>query len=156
MKATRYYRLAFWLPLLAGALLAPWLYGRWILSLLFGLVAEGISHGAGDEPLKLVLLVALLVPIALAYLVVALGCLWALRNRGEQEHRKLARRAPLWLGLATACVTVLIFLLPENASGVHVPALVLGVLAVVVGYAYLGLAAVVLALLRASSIVESP
>lgn len=155
MKATLYYRIAFALPVLLGVVSVPVLIVAYGNSILTAVVSEIFSSGFFEKFLGLALLFFFLIPVALAFAPVAIGALVFLRNRDEDAHRKLARRAPWLFGFSAACISIVLVLTRENVSGdLGDFALIPAVLAVIVGYVYLGLAAVVFSILRACSLID--
>jgi len=155
MKATSYYRPAFALPVFLAALAIPLLIRTYSLEVFEILASEIVSSGASAPSVGIALLSLVSIPVAMASAPVAAGALFFLRRNDAGAHRRLARRAPVWLGLSTACTAVALVLVMETVSGdlLHF-AMISAVLAVIAGYHHLNSAAIVFVLLRACSLID--
>lgn len=99
--------------------------------------------------------VALLSPVMLACLVVLPVLLWRLWDQPEEVYWRSSRRAPIWIGAATFVASSVALLVVLNGDpDAILLALIVGVVSVVLGYVYLGLAAILLGVLQAISLVE--
>ena len=143
-----------------GELLAVVLIAlSWRAAFLRGVIAlifAGLGDREAEETVGLLLLLALLSPAVLGSLVASGVLLRRLRDRPAQAYGRLARRAPIWVAGVTflASSAFLFAVLGANPDWIFL-ALLVAVAALILAYLYVGLAALLLGVLRAASWVEA-